>query len=89
MSDYLKDKFGSADRISVERIVSGKGLVDVYDFLAKKFPEDIDATVDQEFRKDGADQGGVVGMTAKNGNLCERAIKIFARYVSVGDFGKV
>jgi len=79
LSQYLKDKFGSTDRISVERIVSGRGLADVYDFLAKKFPEEVDRTVDDEFRQKWVDQGVVVGSKAKDGNLCEKAVKIFAR----------
>jgi glucokinase len=78
----LKNKFESTDRISVERIVSGKGLADVYEFLTTKFPNEVDPEVDEAFNEDGADQGAVVGSNATDGNLCDKAVKIFARYVS-------
>ncbi len=80
LSEYLKEKFDTPDRISVERIVSGKGLADVYDFLAGKFPRRVDAQVDEEFKKEGADQGKVVCENATDGTLCGKAVKIFARY---------
>lgn len=78
----MKNEFNSTDRISVERIVSGKGLAYVYDFLRTKFQSD--PKVDEAFNEDGADQGAVVCNNAKDkvGNLCDKAVKIFARYVS-------
>lgn len=41
---YLAHKFGcdgSWGRVSAERIVSGKGIVNVYEFLANKFPSQV------------------------------------------------
>lgn len=54
-----------AKRISVERVVSGTGLATVYEFLAQKFPERVDAMVDAEFRNAGDMKGAVVSRGAK------------------------
>lgn len=49
---YVKAKFGYENRISVERIVSGRGLANVYEFLAKEFPDRIDPKVHAEFESE-------------------------------------
>jgi glucokinase len=43
---FLRSRFGvdgKDARVSVERVVSGKGIVNVYDFLVHKFPDKVDA----------------------------------------------
>lgn len=42
---FMKETKGIS-RVSVERVVSGTGLVNVYEFLRKKFPERVDKDVD-------------------------------------------
>jgi glucokinase len=42
---FLRTQFGTDGkdaRVSVERVVSGKGIVNVYEFLATKFPDKVD-----------------------------------------------
>jgi len=74
---YLVDKYCGTNRISVERIVSGKGLANVYEFLAHEFPEQIDKAVHAEFVYAGDEQGKVVGVNAsKSGSLCHQAMSI-------------
>eukprot|EP00931_Biecheleriopsis_adriatica_P102372 TRINITY_DN77351_c0_g1_i1.p1 TRINITY_DN77351_c0_g1~~TRINITY_DN77351_c0_g1_i1.p1 ORF type:complete len:425 (+),score=82.73 TRINITY_DN77351_c0_g1_i1:31-1305(+) len=49
MIKYLQIKFSAKSRISVERIVSGRGIANIYQFLAWKFPEQINKEVHNEF----------------------------------------
>lgn len=76
---YLMKKFEAKHRVSVERVVSGKGLANVYDFLAQKFPDEVDAEVHASFLAAGDLQGKVVGDNITPGNLCDKALDIFAR----------
>jgi len=54
--EFIAKKFDS--RVSVERVVSGKGLVNVYDFLRAKFPEKVDKARDEEIMS-SPDAGGM------------------------------
>jgi glucokinase len=77
MFRFLSEKFCTTHRISVERVVSGKGLANVYEFLAHKYPERIDQVVHKEFVVAGDEQGKVVGINSdKPGSLCEQAMSI-------------
>eukprot|EP00560_Eucampia_antarctica_P007579 CAMPEP_0197827062 /NCGR_PEP_ID=MMETSP1437-20131217/3933_1 /TAXON_ID=49252 ORGANISM="Eucampia antarctica, Strain CCMP1452" /NCGR_SAMPLE_ID=MMETSP1437 /ASSEMBLY_ACC=CAM_ASM_001096 /LENGTH=419 /DNA_ID=CAMNT_0043427777 /DNA_START=140 /DNA_END=1399 /DNA_ORIENTATION=+ len=75
---FLKNKFIQKHRVSVERVVSGKGLANIYEFLSQKFPERVDEKVHKEFLNASDLQGRVIGTNAKDGNLCDQALKIFA-----------
>lgn len=83
MIAYLRDKYydfaPQTPRVSVERIVSGKGLANIYDFVSHKFPDRIDKAVHEEFLKAGDMQGKIVAMNAsKPGcSLCQQAMGIF------------
>lgn len=48
MLAYLEKKFEIKHRVSVERVVSGIGLANIYEFLALEFPERVNAEVDKE-----------------------------------------
>lgn len=75
--EYLKSRFDCPNRVSVERVVSGRGLANVYEFLAKKFPERIDAAIHEEFLNAGDQQGRVVGVNSgKDGSLTAQAANI-------------
>ena len=78
---YLKNKFRSKKRISVERVVSGRGLANVYEFLAQEFPDEVDPDVHKQFLKAGDEQGKIVAINVKKGTLCEKAMEIMMRYV--------
>ena len=43
---HIKEMHGIT-RVSVERVASGRGLVNVYDFLSKKYSERVDKVVDE------------------------------------------
>jgi len=74
---YLKIKFSGWNRISYERVVSGKGICNVYEFLAYSNPSRIDQTVHNEFLADRTNAGTVV-RNAVPGTLCHDALKLFA-----------
>jgi len=74
---HLREKFDGANRVSVERVVSGRGLANVYEFLAGRFPERVDKEIHDEFLGAGDQQGRVVGVNAsKGGSLTELAARI-------------
>lgn len=88
---HLREKFDGANRVSVERVVSGRGLANVYEFLAGRFPERVDKEIHDEFLGAGDQQGRVVGVNAsKGGSLTELAARIMiASYGSeVGNAGE-
>jgi len=76
---YLQKKFSQDGRISVERVVSGKGLANVYEFLSLTFPERIIPAIHEEFLEAGDMQGRVVGVNANvepTCGLCCEAMRI-------------
>jgi len=75
--EYLKTKFNHSTRISTERVVSGRGLANVYEFLALRFPERVDKDIHEEFLKAGDQQGRVIGVNStKEGSLTQQAAQI-------------
>lgn len=75
--EYLKAKFNCPNRISVERVVSGKGIANVYEFLAQKFPDRVDKAIHDKFLSAGDQQGRVVGVNSgMEGSLTAQAAQI-------------
>lgn len=74
---YLKVKFSGWNRISYERVVSGKGICNVYEFLAYTRPKEIDRAVHGDFLANKQD-AGIVAKNATPGTLCHEALQIFA-----------
>lgn len=74
---FLCKKF-QITRVSVERVVSGTGLVNVYEFLTSTFYDQIDMAVHKEFEKTDYDQRArVVAEGAHNGSsLANKAMQI-------------
>ena len=74
--EYLKTKYhATKTRISTERVVSGRGLADVYEFLAQRFPDSVDRAMYAEYLKAGDQQGGVIGKhSTVGGSLPEMAV---------------
>ncbi len=75
--EYLKKKFDCDNRISVERVVSGRGLANVYEFLAQYFPDRVDSAVHKQFLNAKDQQGRVIGENSgKKGSLAALATEI-------------
>jgi len=77
---YVKEKYHQANRVSVERVVSGRGLANVYEFLANTFPEKKTKVIHDEFENANDMQGRVVGENANAKQnpckLCVQAMEI-------------
>ena len=81
--EYLKDDY-NLDRISVERVVSGQGIVAIYRFLRYiKFAEESTVIGDKisqwEAGKANLDPAAIIGQAAlaKSDSLCQKTIEMF------------
>ncbi|KAG5176969.1 glucokinase [Tribonema minus] len=84
MVQWMKEHL-HAKRISVERVVSGRGIATVYEFLAQRFPERVDRAVHDEFLNAGDLQGAVISRGAKvevraRGSLCRQTLEMWATH---------
>lgn len=71
---YLLDKFGHS---SYERVLSGPGLLNIYDFLKQRNPKDEPSWLKEEMTQN--DPSAVISQNALNGRneLCVKALDIF------------
>lgn len=80
---YLQIKFSSKARVSVERVVAGRGIANIYEFLAWKFPDKVKRAVHNRFigPKDGPNlfDPSVVSKAAISGEceLCRQAVEMW------------
>ena len=76
--NYLRKKFNYQNRISVERIVSGPGLANCYEFLSNEYPDKVNKIIHDEFVTAGDMKGKVVAENAAklDGSLCHEAMNI-------------
>eukprot|EP00435_Cladocopium_sp_Y103_P032082 s2879_g8.t1 len=82
MMKYLQIRFSAKSRISVERIVSGRGIANIYQFMAWKFPDKINKEIHLLF-SNGARKDGTVGpvhdpaviVEAARSGSCELCLK--------------
>ena len=79
MTMYMRDKFGG--RVSTERIVSGKGIVNVYDYLAHARPDEVEPTLDHKIR---AEDEGALHVAKVRVTRASRARGSFVLYRGVG-----
>lgn len=78
---------GEKPRVSIERIVSGRGLENIYEFLRTKFPDQVNPHFDTEY-SDSSERGRLIGTEKYNYNLFSQALEImFAIYG--GEVGNV
>lgn len=83
---FLMKRFEARHRVSVERIVSGRGLVNVYDFLCEKFPERIDPVAHAAIEAENDLKGKMISVHSMKDNgddsdapsLCRETMNIFA-----------
>lgn len=80
---YLMKKFASKGRASVERVVSGPGMCNVYEFLAQhpEYKQHVNPLISGKIRDAGKHGGAIVSQYATNDvggdRLCSKAIEIF------------
>ena len=68
LGSFLRTKYHEQFRVSVERVVSGRGMVDVYEFLTKFFPELVEDALHKNFMA-AEDKGRFLGEQAKEDEL--------------------
>jgi glucokinase len=74
-------------RVSVERVVSGKGLENIYEFLRTKFPDEINSHLDGDYNE-SSERGRLIGSEKYNYSLFMRSLEMmFAIYG--GEVGNV
>jgi len=79
----LMDKFHANHRVSVERIVSGTGIANVYGFLRNHYSGLVNKLVDDEIMATGDQRGGMVAMHYHDDVLCKWTMQIvFGTYGS-------
>ncbi|CAB1109771.1 unnamed protein product [Ectocarpus sp. CCAP 1310/34] len=77
---YIK-KTHETNRVSVERVASGTGLVNVYNFLVETFPERVDKAVHEELQAAGDQKGAVISKNSTvPGSICEQVMEIWATH---------
>ncbi len=77
---FLRKKYsheGSHNRISVERVVSGHGIPDIYEYLSLTFPEKVNQTLHDEIAAGGEIKAGVIARNKDQNELCRQAMDIF------------
>ena len=83
---YLKDRFrsktsrGSTSRVSVERVASGTGMGNIYDFLSMKFKAGRDEELHEKIISAGDMKAQVIannGASGKKDYICRVTMEIF------------
>jgi len=76
---FLMKKFSQRHRVSVERVISGRGLANVFEFLCqhKDFKSKVSPAIKKEFDAAGDLQGKVVGENVEKDPVCRKAMDIF------------
>eukprot|EP00301_Raphidiophrys_heterophryoidea_P014987 c23479_g1_i1.p1 GENE.c23479_g1_i1~~c23479_g1_i1.p1 ORF type:complete len:462 (-),score=109.33 c23479_g1_i1:455-1840(-) len=81
LADFIAKKHNAArGRISVERVVSGQGIADTYDFLRTKFAAEADKATSDAFDAANKDnKPAIVNTSAASGTcpVAQRAVAIF------------
>lgn len=69
-------KFNHHHRVSVERVVSGTGLVNIYEFLSQTYPEYVDEDIHAKIQSAGDLKGRVIATNQQN-LICKQSMEIF------------
>jgi glucokinase len=64
-------------RISYERVVSGRGIYEVYEFFAKREPKKVSKEVTRELAAAADQQAGVVAKYQEKCELCKKTMDLF------------
>ena len=79
MQKYLKDKFMEPNRISVERVVSGMGLVNMYEYFCSIYPDIVNEKINENIANAGDLKGKVIAENRLNCKLCHLTMQEFVR----------
>ena len=62
-------------RVSVERVLSGPGLENIYEFLTSKYPEEVDQSLHASY-KESTERGRFIGMNQYDYGLFRKSLEI-------------
>lgn len=71
---FLRKRYKS-DRVSVERVVSGKGLENIYEFLREKYADQVNDTYDAMYNS-SSERGGLIGREKYNYQLFKQSLQV-------------
>lgn len=78
LMDFLKAKFGQDSRVSVERVVSGTGLVNIFEFLCTSRASEVNPAIKAEVEAAGDLKGAIIAKHQKTDAICNHTMKLFA-----------
>ena len=73
---YLKQKFDQKHRVSVERVVSGIGLANVFEFFCATMPDKVNPEVKKAVDTAGDMKGAIIAQH-KEDELCVKTMEVF------------
>jgi len=73
---FLMKKFNQKHRVSVERVISGHGLENIYEYLCTINPNKIDQTVHKKIQEAGDLKAAIIA-TNNHNELCSKAMDTF------------
>ena len=74
---YLQNKFSNKYRASVERVVSGPGILNIYEFLVQENPLDTNQDVAKQLESARDLKPAVIAQNIENCKNCKRSFDIF------------
>jgi len=74
---FLKQKFRQPNRVSMERLVSGPGIVSIYEFLSSKHPTEVNKAVKAKIDSSDDLQAAVIAINQDACSICKRSMGIF------------
>eukprot|EP00605_Chrysophyceae_sp_TOSAG23-4_P001616 GSChrysophyteH1.ASY1.ANO1.1776.1 assembled CDS len=80
LSKFLKSKYadeGSKNRVSMERVISGSGLPDVYEYLSQTFPDCVDTSLHEAINNGNDLKAAIIAKNREKNSLCRRTMDIF------------
>lgn len=86
-TELPQDETDVLPHVSIERIVSGKGLENIYEFLREKYVDQIDTAYDAKY-DESSERGELIGTEKDNYLLFQRALEIMYA-VFGGEVGNV
>lgn len=75
---FLKEKFVQKHRVSVERVVSGTGLANVYEYFCATMPDKVNPQIQKELEAAGDMRGAVIAKHKDDDELCNKTMELFA-----------
>ncbi len=76
--DYLKDKY--TGQIYYEDVVSGRGLIDIYDHLEIKSNLEVNMKIRKLIKEEPVDKAKLIAKYSSEDKLCDMTLRIFTKF---------